>query len=633
MVDTQHFCLRWNNYQSSITSAFENLRDDEDFVDVTLACDGRSLKAHRVVLSACSPYFRELLKSTPCKHPVIVLQDVAFTDLHALVEFIYHGEVNVHQRSLSSFLKTAEVLRVSGLTQQQADETPNKSVVSVNQQLAQVQTSTGSGNRTPVSHHHPSYTDKLVEDALFAQGVPPPSHLNNLQHTPSPHGGSTVNQLLRRAAAAAALRRERNNSSQSDELQLKRHRLSTDGGILGNNNNLDVVSHMPQITATDFSTSMKTNSSAPHSPHIKEHLRHESNKTPNGNNNNSININNNTNNMNNNNNNNTISNNNNNNSLNAHGKDSTHLDQSSGGNLAGIATNGGSGGGSMGSNTDKESLTPSPSVRSSDDVKSEPMELVCSSNVENENSSDSIVDDQHDVPHPADIKGSLRYGCSPHEDDMDGSIHSHTAPPFLISPGDNKLFPPPGSFNFSMAALAADPAALAGFNSQALQAAELAGSPQGMNTGRPTSPSDLNHVGGGVGGGPNRLALPLPLTACHRCDVCGKLLSTKLTLKRHKEQQHLQPLNNAVCNLCNKVFRTLNSLNNHKSIYHRRQKLLHHHHHHQHPGQHPFASVAAVAAAAGAASPLHHPSQHALLGDAGGVGCDLKQNMAKLEFL
>lgn len=66
-------------------------------------------------------------QSTPCKHPVIVLQDVAFTDLHALVEFIYHGEVNVHQRSLSSFLKTAEVLRVSGLTQQQAEETHNVS--------------------------------------------------------------------------------------------------------------------------------------------------------------------------------------------------------------------------------------------------------------------------------------------------------------------------------------------------------------------------------------------------------------------------------------------------------------------------------------------------------------------------
>lgn len=71
-----------------------------------------------------------LLQSTPCKHPVIVLQDVAFTDLNALVEFIYHGEVNVHQQSLSSFLKTAEVLRVSGLTQQQAEDTHNVSLVS-----------------------------------------------------------------------------------------------------------------------------------------------------------------------------------------------------------------------------------------------------------------------------------------------------------------------------------------------------------------------------------------------------------------------------------------------------------------------------------------------------------------------
>lgn len=62
MDDLQHFCLRWNNYQNSITTAFENLRDDEDFIDVTLACDGKTLKAHRVVLSACSPYFRELLK-------------------------------------------------------------------------------------------------------------------------------------------------------------------------------------------------------------------------------------------------------------------------------------------------------------------------------------------------------------------------------------------------------------------------------------------------------------------------------------------------------------------------------------------------------------------------------------------
>lgn len=58
----QHFCLRWNNYRTNITAEFETLREGEHFVDVTLACDGRQLKAHKVVLSACSPYFKELLQ-------------------------------------------------------------------------------------------------------------------------------------------------------------------------------------------------------------------------------------------------------------------------------------------------------------------------------------------------------------------------------------------------------------------------------------------------------------------------------------------------------------------------------------------------------------------------------------------
>lgn len=84
MGDTQHFCLRWNNYQSSITSAFENLRDDEDFVDVTLACDGKSLKAHRVVLSACSPYFRELLKVRKINAMIIDIYYVQVLYLYSL---------------------------------------------------------------------------------------------------------------------------------------------------------------------------------------------------------------------------------------------------------------------------------------------------------------------------------------------------------------------------------------------------------------------------------------------------------------------------------------------------------------------------------------------------------------------
>lgn len=72
------------------------------------------------------------------------------------------------------------------------------------------------------------------------------------------HSGATVNQLLRRAAAAAALRRERNNSSQSEELSLKRQRSDN-----GNNNSPDVISHMPQVTAADFSTIKHNNNNTP----------------------------------------------------------------------------------------------------------------------------------------------------------------------------------------------------------------------------------------------------------------------------------------------------------------------------------------------------------------------------------
>jgi len=111
------FCLKWNNYQLSLTSAFKHLLEEEDFVDVTLSAEGKSLKAHKVVLSACSTYFRDLLRGiSNWQHPVLVLRDVPFLDLQSILEFVYLGEVNVEQDRLQSFLKTAELMRIKGLT-------------------------------------------------------------------------------------------------------------------------------------------------------------------------------------------------------------------------------------------------------------------------------------------------------------------------------------------------------------------------------------------------------------------------------------------------------------------------------------------------------------------------------------
>lgn len=81
----QQYSLKWNDFQSSILTSFRHLRDEEDFVDVTLACDQRSFTAHKIVLSACSPYFRKLLKANPCEHPIVILRDVRAEDVESLL--------------------------------------------------------------------------------------------------------------------------------------------------------------------------------------------------------------------------------------------------------------------------------------------------------------------------------------------------------------------------------------------------------------------------------------------------------------------------------------------------------------------------------------------------------------------
>jgi len=122
MGSDQRFSLKWNNYQSHLVTAFESLLGESDFVDVTLGVEGRRLSAHKMLLSACSPYFRELLKGNPCQHPIIVLRDIRYDDLHALLQFMYNGEVNVAQDQLNSFLKSAEHLKVRGLTDNTDDD-------------------------------------------------------------------------------------------------------------------------------------------------------------------------------------------------------------------------------------------------------------------------------------------------------------------------------------------------------------------------------------------------------------------------------------------------------------------------------------------------------------------------------
>ncbi|XP_018912776.2 uncharacterized protein [Bemisia tabaci] len=112
----QHFCLRWNNHQSTLVSVFDSLLESGTLVDCTLAAEGRCIQAHKVLLSACSPYFAMILSQHYDKHPILILKDVKFHELQSMLDYMYRGEVNITQENLGSFLKAAESLQIKGLT-------------------------------------------------------------------------------------------------------------------------------------------------------------------------------------------------------------------------------------------------------------------------------------------------------------------------------------------------------------------------------------------------------------------------------------------------------------------------------------------------------------------------------------
>jgi len=128
-MGSEKFCLSWNDFESNISLSFRELREEKDFFDITLSCGDEQIQAHKLILSACSPFFRSVLKKNVHQHPLLYLKGVKFRDLQAVLNFMYHGEVNVAQEELNSFLAVAEDLKVKGLTQnnqsgQKSPDTP-----------------------------------------------------------------------------------------------------------------------------------------------------------------------------------------------------------------------------------------------------------------------------------------------------------------------------------------------------------------------------------------------------------------------------------------------------------------------------------------------------------------------------
>ncbi|XP_069673633.1 uncharacterized protein [Periplaneta americana] len=113
----QQCYLKWKFHQNNQQAMLSKLLKKESFCDVTIACEEKIIRAHKLMLSASSSYFEMILSRYEDQNPIIILKDVRYDDMSALLQFIYKGEVNIEESQLSSLLETADMLKVKGLSE------------------------------------------------------------------------------------------------------------------------------------------------------------------------------------------------------------------------------------------------------------------------------------------------------------------------------------------------------------------------------------------------------------------------------------------------------------------------------------------------------------------------------------
>ena len=113
---SEKLCLQWNDFQENVNTAFGKLKGDNEFSDVTLACqDGQQFEVHKVILVSSSPFFHNLLRKNKHTHPLIYMRGIKSEDMSAILDFLYYGEANIFQENLDPFLALAEELKLKGL--------------------------------------------------------------------------------------------------------------------------------------------------------------------------------------------------------------------------------------------------------------------------------------------------------------------------------------------------------------------------------------------------------------------------------------------------------------------------------------------------------------------------------------
>ena len=116
IMASEKFCLKWNDFQTCASQAFHSFRTEKDFFDVTLVSEDQiQFESHKVVLSASSNFFKNILRKNTHSHPLLYLHGIHSTSLKLILDYVYQGEVQIYQEELDQFITNASNLQIMGL--------------------------------------------------------------------------------------------------------------------------------------------------------------------------------------------------------------------------------------------------------------------------------------------------------------------------------------------------------------------------------------------------------------------------------------------------------------------------------------------------------------------------------------
>ena len=119
-MSAEKFSLNWNKFSDHLQLMLKDLYQNGQYADVTLVSDDQTqFKAHKIVLSACSPVFKKIIDNNPSQHPLIYLRGIQSFEMESILQFMYLGEGRFYYERMGEFLKVSKDLEVKEISKKE----------------------------------------------------------------------------------------------------------------------------------------------------------------------------------------------------------------------------------------------------------------------------------------------------------------------------------------------------------------------------------------------------------------------------------------------------------------------------------------------------------------------------------